>query len=71
MAAHVLKLQFDWENDVSVKRISQLDGGDVMTIVDCDENNHITDIWPHMENICKIYFQKKLTEIGDEMKTEA
>ena len=68
MAEKTLVLKLTWENEDSFQMTSKLDDDVTVTIVKSDENNHLAETWPHIENIIRLYFQKRITEIGNEMK---
>lgn len=69
MAVSTLTIQLKWENDNSFQVLSQLNAGDVITILEMDENDHLAKVWDnYITGICKSFFEQKLKEIGGEMK---
>lgn len=69
MAESEYEIRLSWENGVGFSMTSKLDGGDVINVISTDENNHIKEIWPSVEGICRLFFDKKIRTIGDEMKS--
>ncbi len=68
MAASVLDLKFTWENNVNFELLARWDAGTWATIIDIDENAHLSDVWPSVEAICKKFLEGELLTIGREMK---
>jgi len=68
--ANELGLKIKWENGVNFKMTSKLDAEEVKTVVEADENGHIAETWPHLENVCTAFFFSKMAEIGAAMKAE-
>ena len=70
MAAHTRLIRLAWENNDSFKVDSKLDDGDWLTILDMNENNHMTGVWDvEVTNIILKYVTSKMKDIGDEMKS--
>lgn len=68
MAKKTYDLHIEWENEDSFTMTTQYNSGSVFKVVEMDENLTIALIWPHVGKICRLYFNKIMTEIGTEMK---
>ena len=70
MAAQTRLIRLDWENGVNFKMSSKLGEGSYITIVDVDENGHLSSLWNAIQKVCELYIKKELDIIGEEMKAE-
>ena len=69
MAATTLNFYFEYENDVSFKLSKKHDSGDWITVVEVEENAHISDLWPYLASLCKKDFEIETDAIGVVMKS--
>lgn len=69
MAASELELKLTWENNVSFTFTAKKDAEPVKTVVSLEENGHIGTIFPHIEEICKDFFNIELADIATTMKS--
>ena len=68
MAETTLKLTITWENNVKFKLDSKLNDEEKHTIIQVNENAHLAHTWDSVVSICKVYLDKQLETIGNEMK---
>ena len=68
MAASELKITLTWENGVEFKMTAKRDDGDTLKVVQMDENGHIAQLWPSVQQLCETYLNNELEAIGHEMK---
>jgi len=68
MAESELEIKITWENGKGFTMSSKKDAEDVKTVIDIDENGHLSSMWPHIEACCKEYLTSELNQIGSVMK---
>jgi len=68
MAETILEFKFSYENDATFKLQKQDNGGGWETIIEIDENTHISDVWSYIKGICTKTFELEIDIIGNIMK---
>ena len=68
MAAQTRLIRLTWENGVNFKMDTKLNDENYITIIEMDENGHISSLWTNAQSICETFFNEKLNTIGTEMK---
>lgn len=63
-----LELLLSWENNIGFSMTFKKNTEPVKTILQMDENGKVSELWPHIERVCKEFLKLKLTEIGQDMK---
>jgi hypothetical protein len=69
MALKKIVMTVKWENQKSFQLDAKEDDLTDITIVKVEEDGCIKELWSNVEAICRIYLDKTLKEIGDEMKS--
>ncbi len=71
MAKSKLELTFEWENNVNFEvKVKETTPGEPVknyTVVNSDENNHISATWPALADVVERYMKSLMAKIGKEM----
>ncbi len=69
MAETVLEYKISYENNECFKVQKQVNDGGWATVIEIDENGHISDTWTHIQATVEKNFQLDLDAIGVIMKS--
>ena len=67
MAATVIDLRIEWENNNTFHVQSQEDSGPVLTVVKVDENGDVAALWPSLVDLMERHIKGIMARIGTEM----
>jgi len=65
-ALKVIKLT--WENGKEFKMTCTKDGTDPVIVLHMEENGHLPTLWENAQKICELFFNRLISDIGNEMK---
>ena len=69
MASSTRRIDITWENGVGFTVQTQLDGGAAVTVIDLDENGHLSKMWDNGIRAAVMQFiEGELDSIGTVMK---
>lgn len=69
MAETVLEYKISYENGATFKAQKQLNGGGYSTLIETDENGHISDVWTYVQDLVEKNISKDMDAIGVIMKS--
>ncbi len=70
MAETILDYKFSYENGATFKLQQQHGTDGWETVIEIDENTHISEIWDSIKSICMKTFELEVDTIGNVMKAE-
>ena len=68
MAESTLEFLFSYENGATFKLQKQANDGGYETVIEVDENTHISDVWTYIKSVCTKTFELEIDTIGNVMK---
>lgn len=68
MAETTLDFRFAYENNASFKLQKRDNDESWETVIELDENTHISDVWTYVKSICEKTFELEVDAIGVVMK---